>query len=388
MVRLIDHPRAARQDGVVTGPDLGRLLLESHRTLVAELVASLEERGYPDVRAAHLGVFQHVDRRHGTRLTELAHKARMTKQGRLLLVDDLEPSGLRAPRGGSGGRQGQDREADRARAPGRAEARRAVPALETRTKRQLGDRRYDTLREVLEVIAFGEEEPSAAPFPSRNATLSRRWSSEAPCPRKPKARPASPAPRARSPGVRAICWGGPWTGMPRTSSRWRISTRSAWRRTTSSGVSTCGPAGSSRPTRRGRRRGSRPAARRTRSSSRGSRRWAPGTCISCAATLMGRSRSCGGRRAGGALPERPSRDRDRGPARQARGRRLRGGARRHGPGPRCGLRPSRHLGRSRSHLGRSVGGALVRRVAFLPGSLQSARGLTENRGTSHCEEPT
>lgn len=159
MVRLIDHPQVARQDGVVTGPDLGRLLLESHRTLASELVASLAERGYPDVRAGHLAVFQYVDRRSGTRLTELAHRARMTKQGMMLLVDDLESRGYV--------RRVADPDDARAKivrltAHGRraaAEARRAVQALETRTKRQLGDRRYDTLREVLEAIAFGEEEP-------------------------------------------------------------------------------------------------------------------------------------------------------------------------------------------------------------------------------------
>jgi DNA-binding MarR family transcriptional regulator len=37
------------------------------------------------------------------------------------------------------------------------ECRRAVQALEQRTKRQLGDRRYDTMREALEVLSAGTE---------------------------------------------------------------------------------------------------------------------------------------------------------------------------------------------------------------------------------------
>lgn len=137
----------------MVGTDLGRLLLEGHRALAGELVALLEERGYPDIRAGHAAVFLHIDRRAGTRLTELARRARMTKQGMMLLVDDLEGHGYvrRVP----------DPEDGRAKvvkltAHGRrcaAESRRAAQALETQTRRLLGDRRYDTLREALEEVA-------------------------------------------------------------------------------------------------------------------------------------------------------------------------------------------------------------------------------------------
>ncbi|MDP9328147.1 MAG: MarR family winged helix-turn-helix transcriptional regulator [Actinomycetota bacterium] len=147
----IDRP-AATMGGMV-GTDLGRLLLESHRALATELVALLSERGYPDIRAGHAAVFLHIDRRAGTRLTELARRARMTKQGMMLVVDDLEGRGYvrRVP----------DSEDGRAKvvkltAHGRrcaAESRRAAQALETQTRRLLGDRRYDTLREALEEVA-------------------------------------------------------------------------------------------------------------------------------------------------------------------------------------------------------------------------------------------
>ncbi len=133
-------------------PDLARLLLEAHRELSGELVAGLDERGYPDVRAGHLAVFQHVDRRSGTRLTELARRARITKQGMMLVVDDLEGLGYvrRVP-------DPHDARAKvvRLTAHGRraaAECRRAVQAVEARRKRQLGDRRYEAVREALEEL--------------------------------------------------------------------------------------------------------------------------------------------------------------------------------------------------------------------------------------------
>ena len=134
------------------GSDLSRLLLEAHRTLAGELDASLEERGYPDLRPGHATVFLLVDRRSGSRLTDLARRARMTKQGMMLTVDDLESRGYvrRVP-------DPQDARAKLVRltAHGRrcaAECRRAVQALEQQTRRELGDRRFDALREALEML--------------------------------------------------------------------------------------------------------------------------------------------------------------------------------------------------------------------------------------------
>ena len=73
----------------------------------------------------------------------------MTKQGMMLVLDDLEQRGYvrRVP----------DRDARakvvRLTARGRrfvAEARRASAAVEARARRDLGDRRYETLRDALE----------------------------------------------------------------------------------------------------------------------------------------------------------------------------------------------------------------------------------------------
>ncbi|MDP9343320.1 MAG: MarR family transcriptional regulator [Actinomycetota bacterium] len=142
-------------------PHLARLLQEAQRTLSGELVQGLVERGYPDARAGHAAVFMNIDRRAGTRLTELARRARMSKQGMMLLVDDLEGRGYvrRVP----------DPEDGRAKvvrltARGRryvAEARRTLLAVEGRARRQLGDRRYDQLRSSLEMLIGEEEEIEA-----------------------------------------------------------------------------------------------------------------------------------------------------------------------------------------------------------------------------------
>src|SRR5919205_1472213 len=80
-------------DGAMVETPVSRLLLEAHRALGGELLAGLSERGYDDVRPGHAALFMTIDRRTGTRLTELARRAHMTKQGMMLLVDDLEERG-------------------------------------------------------------------------------------------------------------------------------------------------------------------------------------------------------------------------------------------------------------------------------------------------------
>jgi DNA-binding MarR family transcriptional regulator len=152
--------RSLWDDRDVAEQDLGRLLLEGHRAIAADLVALLDERGFPDMRAGHAAVFVHIDRRSGTRLTELSRRARMTKQGMMLVVDDLEERGYvrRVP----------DLEDARAKvvkltARGRraaAETRRTVQAVEARTRRLLGDRRYEILREALDELVDESREVS------------------------------------------------------------------------------------------------------------------------------------------------------------------------------------------------------------------------------------
>ncbi|MET0800349.1 MAG: MarR family winged helix-turn-helix transcriptional regulator [Actinomycetota bacterium] len=136
-------------------PDLTTLLLLAHRAMAADLVISLSERGYADVRPRHGAVFLHVDRRAGTTLSGLARRAGVTKQSMMQVVDDLEAWGYvrRVP-------DPSDARAKLVRltAPGRrcaTEFRRAVQVLETRTRRRLGDRTDELLRSALEALAEG-----------------------------------------------------------------------------------------------------------------------------------------------------------------------------------------------------------------------------------------
>lgn len=132
--------------------DVTRLLLEARRALAAELDQDLADRGYPDLRPADAALFLSIDRRSGSRVTELAASAWVTKQAMMSLVDDLEARGYV--------RRVADRTDGRAKlvrltAHGRratTECRRAVQSLEQRTRRRLGDRRYETLREVLDEL--------------------------------------------------------------------------------------------------------------------------------------------------------------------------------------------------------------------------------------------
>lgn len=137
--------------------DITRLLLEARRVLAAELDADLAERGYPDLRPGHAALFLSVDRRSGSRLTDLAEQTRLTKQAMMSMVDDLEERGYvrRVP-------DPNDSRAKLVRltAHGRraaAECRRAIQGLEQRTKRTLGDRDYDVLREALEILSEPSE---------------------------------------------------------------------------------------------------------------------------------------------------------------------------------------------------------------------------------------
>jgi DNA-binding MarR family transcriptional regulator len=134
-------------------PDVTRLLLEARRALAGELDADLEERGFPDLRPGHAVLFLTIDRRSGSRLSDLADHVRLTKQGMMLLVDDLESRGyVRRVPDPSDARAKLVRLTARGRRAA-AECRRAVQGLEQRVRRQLGDRRYDTLREVLEELS-------------------------------------------------------------------------------------------------------------------------------------------------------------------------------------------------------------------------------------------
>ncbi len=137
-------------------PALPRMLLEAFRALDREIDESLNDRGMPELRPSQAMAMLLIDRT-GTRLTELAERGRVSKQAMMQIVDSLAAQGCV--------RRVADAEDARAKvvkltAKGlrqRAEARRALAAVEARARRRLGDRRYDALRLTLEELATAEE---------------------------------------------------------------------------------------------------------------------------------------------------------------------------------------------------------------------------------------
>jgi DNA-binding MarR family transcriptional regulator len=73
-------------------PNIGVLLRGPYQEVVETVTARLAEAGFDDIRPAHTSVFQHIDA-DGTRLTDLAERAQLTKQSMGYLVDYLEQRG-------------------------------------------------------------------------------------------------------------------------------------------------------------------------------------------------------------------------------------------------------------------------------------------------------
>ena len=71
---------------------VGRLLLRASRAFNARATEKLRGRGYDGLALAHIALLPHLDVE-GTRVTTLAERAGMTKQGMGQLVLDLERRG-------------------------------------------------------------------------------------------------------------------------------------------------------------------------------------------------------------------------------------------------------------------------------------------------------
>lgn len=71
---------------------LGFLLRSLYNELQVRVYGALAANGFPDIRAAHSVVFRHIEQS-GSRVSDLAEKARMTKQSMAYLVDALTDGG-------------------------------------------------------------------------------------------------------------------------------------------------------------------------------------------------------------------------------------------------------------------------------------------------------
>jgi DNA-binding MarR family transcriptional regulator len=135
-------------------PNVGILLRGPFQEIVRRIADGLAEAGFDDIRPAHTAVFQHINAE-GSRLSELAERAQITKQSMGYLIDYLEEHGYVERRADP-----SDRRAslifltERGWAQVR-EALRIIAEIEQEWTRRLGQPRMQQLRELLTELNAG-----------------------------------------------------------------------------------------------------------------------------------------------------------------------------------------------------------------------------------------
>lgn len=130
---------------------IGRLLLAASRRFDEELTARLHARGHRDIRPAHSAVFAHLDRE-GTRPSELARRAGMTKQSMGELIADLEVKGYVARRDDASDGRAKVVVLTEAGVRLDREAARAIGGVERAYRRRLGPERLEAVRSALDEL--------------------------------------------------------------------------------------------------------------------------------------------------------------------------------------------------------------------------------------------
>ncbi|NLG46765.1 MarR family transcriptional regulator [Gordonia sp. (in: high G+C Gram-positive bacteria)] len=127
---------------------VGLLLFIHYRAMETQVFQALDEAGFTDITPAQARLLQRIGR-DGTRVTELAEAAQVTKQTASFLVDQLERAGyVRRTPDPADARARLVHIADRAETV-RPVADAAVAEVEAEWRAHLGARRWDQLRAAL-----------------------------------------------------------------------------------------------------------------------------------------------------------------------------------------------------------------------------------------------
>ncbi len=131
--------------------NIGLLLYIPYRALEDRVFEAVTAAGFTDITMAQSRVFQRISQ-HGSRVTELADRAKVTKQTASALVQALEDAGYveRVP-DPTDARASLVRVASRGAAATDA-ARAEIERIEAEWRRELGASRYDRLVRDLEVL--------------------------------------------------------------------------------------------------------------------------------------------------------------------------------------------------------------------------------------------
>ena len=129
--------------------NLAQLLKHPFEALLTRLHRELAAAGFPDVRPAHGCVFQYTEP-DGSRLTDLAQRAGLTKPTVLAAVDDLERLGYVERVPDPEGRRAKLVQLTARGAAAAAEGARIIAGIETDWAGRLGPRRAGALRRALE----------------------------------------------------------------------------------------------------------------------------------------------------------------------------------------------------------------------------------------------
>ena len=141
------------------GLHVGRLLVAAERRFNHDLIGALHAHGFDDIRPSHGAVFANLDAE-GTRPSELARRAEMTKQAMGELIGDLEAKGyVERRRDPEDGRAWLVALTERGRGVDRA-ADEAIERIEAEYERRLGLAGLESLRDLLRGLAG--DAPSAS----------------------------------------------------------------------------------------------------------------------------------------------------------------------------------------------------------------------------------